>query len=137
MLSGLASLAVAASFLVPLLLFGIHSTPTTSATTTAHHTQVHLDAGWYAFMFLFYLLSYLITIFFNVGLMHCASIRMSGGTPTVADGFKGALARLGSIFLWSLVSATVGMVLRAIEGRAGLIGKIVSSIFGLAWSLLT
>jgi len=69
--------------------------------------------------------------------MHCAAIRMDGGDPTVSDGFKGAFAHIGSIFAWSLVSATVGMILRMIEERSGLVGKIASSIAGVAWSLLT
>jgi hypothetical protein len=69
--------------------------------------------------------------------MHCASIRMNGGDPTVADGFKGAFSRIGAIFMWSLVSATVGMILRAIAERAGLIGRIITSLLGVAWSILT
>lgn len=136
-LSGLASLAVATSFIIPLLIVGHHSSESTAGASPSHQTRFHLDAVWYAFSFLFYLVSYFITIFFNVGVMHCASIRMNGGDPTIADGFKGAFAHLGAIFMWSLVSATIGMILRAMEERAGIIGKIVSSLFGLAWSLLT
>lgn len=136
-LSGFASLAVAGSFILPLLIVG-HS-PFESATggSPSHQGRFHLDAEWYVYSFLFYLASYFITIFFNVGVMHCASIRMNGGDPTIRDGFRGAFDRLGAIFVWSLVSATVGVILRTIEQRAGIIGKIVSSIFGLAWSLLT
>jgi hypothetical protein len=136
-LSGFASLAVAASFIIPLMAFGLHHPTGTGAAGQGQHTGFHIEAAWYAYTFLFYLVSYFITIFFNVGVMHCASIRMNGGDPTVADGFKGAFARIGAIFMWSLVSATVGMVLRAIEERAGLIGKIVSSLIGVAWSILT
>src|SRR6185295_2327308 len=136
-LSGIASLAVAASFIVPLVIFGMHQ-PAETAPAGAHKDpEFQMQAAWYAYLFLFYLVSYFITIFFNVGVMHCASIRMNGGDPTVADGFKGAFARIGAIFMWSLVSATVGMILRAIEERAGIVGKIVSAIAGVAWSLLT
>lgn len=136
-LSGIASLAVAASFIVPLVVLGMHDQAATTADGQSHHAEFRMNAAWYAYSFLFYLASYFITIFFNVGVMHCASIRMNGGDPTVADGFKGAFARIGAIFLWSLVSATVGMVLRAISERAGLIGKIVTSLLGVAWSILT
>ena len=136
-LSGMASLAVAMSFLVPLVFLGLQDQSQAAAAGDSGHREFQMNAAWYAYTFLFYLASYFITIFFNVGVMHCASIRMNGGDPTVADGFKGAFSRIGSIFMWSLVSATVGMVLRALSERMGLIGKIVTSLLGVAWSILT
>ena len=136
-LSGVASLAVAASFLIPLVVFGLATSSDPAPADSSGSKDLHIEAAWYAYTFAFYLASYFITIFFNVGVMHCASIRMNGGDPTVADGFKGAFSRIGSIFMWSLVSATVGMILRLIEERAALLGKIVSAIVGVAWSLLT
>jgi hypothetical protein len=69
--------------------------------------------------------------------MHCASIRMSGSDPTIADGFQGAISSFVPILLWSLISATVGLVLRLIEERLALVGRIVASILGLGWSFLT
>jgi hypothetical protein len=127
-LSGAASIALAASFIVPLLLFGDHETT---------DNKMKIDVWWYVFTFLFYLVSYFITIFFNVGVMHCASIRMNGGDPTVADGFQGAISHIVQIIVWSAISATVGMILRVIEERAAIVGKIVASILGLGWSFLT
>jgi len=126
-LSGLSSMAAAASFIIPAFLLASHE--------EAAKKQNHL--AWYLLTFAFYLVSYFITIFFNVGVMTCASIRMDGGDPTVKDGFKGAFKNLGAILGWSFVSATVGMVLRAIEQRSGLIGRIVVSLMGVAWSMLT
>ena len=38
---------------------------------------------------------------------------------------------------WAVLSATVSLVLRAIEERAGIVGRIVGSLVGLAWSLVT
>ena len=37
--------------------------------------------------------------------------------------------------LWALVAATVGMILRTIEERMGLIGRIIMKIIGVAWAL--
>jgi hypothetical protein len=39
--------------------------------------------------------------------------------------------------MWAVVAATVGMLLRALQDRAGFIGKIVVGIIGAAWSLAT
>lgn len=91
----------------------------------------------YLYIFLFYLLSYFIVNFFNTGLITCVALRFQGKNPTFSDGWKNAVRHIGPIFLWSLLAATVGMILRALENRSGLIGRIVTSIIGMVWSLLT
>jgi hypothetical protein len=50
---------------------------------------------------------------------------------------RAAGKRLGHIIAWALVAATVGMVLRAIEERVALVGKIVIALIGIAWTLAT
>ena len=47
------------------------------------------------------------------------------------------MARLPQILAWSLVTATVGFVLKIIESRSARIGEIVSGLLGLAWSVAT
>jgi hypothetical protein len=126
-MSGICSLAAAASFVIPAALLAMHQ-------DSSERRQRPL---WLLLTFAFYLVSYFITIFFNVGVMVSASIRMDGGTPTISDGLGCALKNLGSILAWSFVAATVGVILRALERRAGLIGRIVVSILGVAWSMLT
>jgi hypothetical protein len=38
---------------------------------------------------------------------------------------------------WAVVSATVSIVLRAIESRGGILGRIIGAIGGIAWALVT
>ena len=95
------------------------------------------DALNYAILFLFYLTSYFVIVFFNVGLVYCAHIRIKGGDPTFRDGLNAAFANIGKIFMWALISATVGMILNILSRRAGVIGRIVISLIGMAWTLLT
>jgi len=45
--------------------------------------------------------------------------------------------RVGGILPWAIVSATVSIILRAIEERAGFVGRIVGALAGVAWSLVT
>ena len=52
-------------------------------------------------------------------------IRLDGGTPTVGDGFRIAGENIGRILSWALFAATVGLVLRAIQDRLGILGKVV------------
>ena len=86
-------------------------------------------------LFLFYCCNYFVIIFFNAGLIACAEIRMEGGDPTVRDGLRAAWARLPAILGWAVLAATVGLVLRMIEERSNLVGKIVAGLLGMAWSL--
>jgi TatD family hydrolase len=39
------------------------------------------------------------------------------------------------IFQWALLAATVGIILKMIEGRSSIIGKLVAGLIGLAWTL--
>ena len=87
--------------------------------------------------FAFYVVSYFVIFFCNSALVGAALIRLRGGDPTVADGFRIAMGKVGVILAYSVVAATVGMVLRAIQQRAGIFGRIVSGLFGMAWTLAT
>lgn len=86
-------------------------------------------------LFLFYCCNYFVIIFFNAGLIACAEIRMEGGDPTVADGLRAAWSRLPAILGWAVLAATVGLVLRMIEERSNMVGKIVAGLLGMAWSI--
>ena len=97
----------------------------------------HQSAVMYVPMFLLYVLAYAIGIFFQAALIAGATQRMRGGDPTVGSALGAAWRRAGPILLWAVVAATVGMVLRAIQERAGFLGRIAVGILGLAWSLAT
>jgi Family of unknown function (DUF6159) len=86
---------------------------------------------------LFYTVTYFCIFFCNSALVGAALIRLRGGDPTVNDGFRIAFGKTGLILQYALISATVGMVLRAVQERAGLLGRIVVGLFGMAWNLAT
>jgi hypothetical protein len=91
----------------------------------------------YATAFLFYLVCYFIIVFFNVGLVHCTRIYLKGEKPSFSDGVKFSLTRLPVIFGWAMLSATVGLILKAIQENSGALGGIISSIVGVVWSIAT
>jgi uncharacterized protein DUF6159 len=95
------------------------------------HPQLYLP------IFLLYVTAYAIGIFFQAALIAGATERMRGGDPTVGSALAAAWRRVGPILLWAVVAATVGMILRSIQERAGFIGKIVVGLLGAAWSLAT
>jgi len=91
----------------------------------------------YIILFLFYLVNYFVITFFTTGLVTCTYMKLNGQDPTFADGIANAKKHIGKIFIWALISATVGMFLRLIAERSGIFGRIVLSFIGMAWSLLT
>jgi hypothetical protein len=91
----------------------------------------------YVYLGIFYFVTYFIGIFFNAAVVGAATIRLQGGDPTVRDGLRLAASRTGKIAGWAAVSATVGLILRALEERFGWLGDIVVAIIGAAWSAVT
>jgi Family of unknown function (DUF6159) len=91
----------------------------------------------YAALFAWYFVSWFIVLYFNVAVVHCARMRLSGGDPTLADGFRASNAHLGRIAAWAAISATVGLILKIIAERSQLVGKIITSLIGAAWSIAT
>ena len=87
--------------------------------------------------FIFYVFAYAIGLFFQAAVVAGATERLRGGDPTMRSAMAAAWRRRGSIAIWAVVAATVGTILNAIHERAGWLGKIVTAIFGVAWSLAT
>lgn len=91
----------------------------------------------YAVLFLCYCAFQTGMIFCNCALAACAQVRFAGGSPSLADGWRRAAGRIGPIVWWALLSATVGLVLRAVLARVGFLGRIASRLLGFAWELAT
>jgi hypothetical protein len=93
----------------------------------------------YALLALWYFITAFVTVFMNAALFACVKKRLHGGDPTISYGLKEASKRIVPIILWSLLTATVGLILRVLEEWAddNLIAQILISIIGTAWSLMT
>src|SRR5262249_8241532 len=66
-----------------------------------------------------------------------ALMRFNGHTPTLGGGLAAAWIRLPQILAWALVSATVGVLLKAVENIHEQVGRFISAILGTAWSIVT
>ncbi|MEI8332138.1 MAG: DUF6159 family protein [Methanomicrobiales archaeon] len=125
-LSGIVSLFVILTFVLPLLLTG------------SFMNNTGLDPiAFYGLQFVFYVVSYFVVIFFNMALITCVNARLNGKEMTINDGLSNATKHIGSIFAWALISATVGFILQLLEDNVGFIGQIVVALTGGAWSLVT
>ena len=123
-LSGLATLLVLATFALPTLALRLFS-------DGFGVTGALLG-------FAFYFCTYSVMIFFNCALVGAAMIRLDGGDPTLSDGLAAARARLGAIFGYAAIAATVGVLLQALKGKDNnVLVRIIGSGLGMAWTLAT
>ena len=97
----------------------------------------NLDMVLYMILFLFYLVNYFVIVFFNVGLVFCAKMILEGKETSVGDGIRYASTRFGTILAWAAMAATVGIILKTIQERAGAIGNILSGVLGFIWGIAT
>jgi hypothetical protein len=88
-------------------------------------------------LILFYLCQYFVIFFFNTALIGAVMMQFDGESPTLRDGLRIAVSRISSIFGYALISATVGVILRALQSRLGFVGRIIVGLFGIGWSLAT
>jgi hypothetical protein len=98
----------------------------------------------YGILFLTYLGLAIIATFFNMCVVYTAKTRFEGKNATFGDSVRFAFSRFGIILAWSLLAATVGLILRVIDNAAERMGgigelllKITTSLLGGTWSLVT
>ncbi len=134
-LSSIATLIVIATFVAP-----VYATMGWAGIEQA--IEDNSTAGWVAkaaYSFGLYFCLSFVTIFCNAGLIGAVMMRLDGKDPTVGDGLRIAGARIGPILGWSFLSATVNMLLNALENnkKTAVVGRIAAGILGVAWSVAT
>ncbi len=103
-----------------------------------------LEAYQYLILFVTYFGLAFIATFFNVCVVYTTKIRFEGGNATFGESIKFATTRIAVITQWSLLSASVGLVLRILHNMAARFGKggqlvanILVSLMGMVWSIVT
>lgn len=83
----------------------------------------------------FYLASLFATTFLNVAFYSQIIQAMNGGRASVRRGFAVAVDRLPAIAAWTLLSGTLGLIVRRILGRVGFVGQWSAALLGVSWSV--
>ena len=91
----------------------------------------------YVILFINYVSIMFVANFFESALYVVVNGRFSGNDLTFSDGISGASNKMWVIFKWSVISATVGIILRIIADKFKLAGRIISYVLGAAWNILT
>lgn len=124
-LSFLATLVVLASFALPMLkVYGSFSPESRGLV-------------FWVFGFLFYLTQYFVIFFFNTALVSAALERLEGGDPTLKSALSSAWSLVVPLLGYAAIAATVGVILQAIQERAGFLGKVVGGLLGMGWTVAT
>lgn len=128
-LSGICLMLIIGSFII------------TSLAVNGWHVDNVEDAKrnleYYGLIFLFYLVNYFVVVFFNMALIHCTRSYFKGEEVSVSAGLQFSMSRVGAIFSWAVFAATIGLILRVIQENTGIIGKIITGIIGIVWSIAT
>jgi len=118
---------------------------TTDATSNSNEEDAFAVAT-LTLAFLGYMAISIVTVFWNSAIIASAYERLSSGSnPSFSFGIKKASECLPSIFIWGIISGTVGLFLKILEGisrdeKAGplaFFAMLISWILGAAWWALT
>ena len=98
-------------------------------------TTTGMDAALYVLAFFS---AYFVVIFFNAALISAALERLRGGDPNVSSGLGHALAHIHTLLGWSIIAATVGLILQLLRAnQRNAIARIVIDMIGGIWEFLT
>jgi len=112
-----------------------HSLFQRSADASGNSSQWAFTPGATAYLAFLYFLAMFIATFCNVAFYHEILAALSGQSVSIARGVKFASTKLGSILMWTLFAGIVGLIIKAIEERLALFGRIIARFLGLAWSI--
>ncbi len=136
LISGIAFIALVAAIIAPVVMYAI-----ANGVESLEETVQARDPLLYVYGFGFYLACTFIIVFFNAALVSCALDAHAGKEPSVLRGLGAAVGRLPQILLWSLIAATVGMILNAIQSflrdNLGILGSLLGGLGELAWAATT
>src|SRR6185503_3881177 len=62
---------------------------------------------------------------------------LEGRPVSVGDGLRAAASRIPQIIGWAALSATVGVLLKAIEERVPAVSKLIITALGFVWGVVT
>lgn len=76
-----------------------------------------------------------VSIYFQAALVVGANQRAAGQDPTLRGCLAAAWALRGRIVRWALLTTTAGTLIRTLEQRLGVIGRLIGFLGGLAWAI--
>ncbi|HXT12886.1 MAG TPA: DUF6159 family protein [Candidatus Angelobacter sp.] len=88
-----------------------------------------------AYCVVVYFASMFTATFFNVAFYHEILAALNGESVSLGHGLQFACSRWKAILLWALFAGLIGLIIRAIEQRFEIVGRITAGLIGVAWSI--
>jgi hypothetical protein len=107
----------------------------TSSSTSHHPDQVTFSRGAVAYGVFLYFGAMFVATFFNVAFYHEILNALGGQPVSLGRGLKFAFTKLPAIFMWTLFAGLVGLIIKLIEERLEVVGRLIAGLLGLAWSI--
>lgn len=136
---------IALFFLAPIALWNTGHSYTDSAhwqavahrwvTWDAGGKELHVNPAGYVLLASFYLVSTFLATFFSVAFYSQILSALRGQPASLSGGIRSALGRLGPILAWSLFTGLVGLLIKTLEERVGIVGRWIIRLIGIAWSV--
>jgi hypothetical protein len=82
-----------------------------------------------------YFVSMFVATFFNVAFYNEILAALSGQPVSMSRGLKFACSRWKAILMWALFAGLIGLIIKAIEQRFEVVGRIIARFIGVAWSI--
>jgi hypothetical protein len=120
-----------ASEALSVLLTGRSTAADKSGQPVATHSSPWVSLGFVAL----YFVSMFLATFFNVAFYSEIIAALNGKGVSLRRGLLTACSRLPSILAWSLLAGLVGWLIRTLEQRLPLAGRIMTGLIGMAWSI--
>jgi hypothetical protein len=100
-------------------------------------TEYNANVVTYLLGFCTYIGVAFVQTYFLAALCAGANERLQGRDTNLGTALGIAQSRLHRILPWAILSATVSVIIQAIEERFGILGRIIGGLFGAAWNVVT
>ena len=91
----------------------------------------------YIALFVVYFVTTFVSTYAAAALVHATNEVFHDREPDVIGSITAVRSRLGPIVIWSLISATISVVLKTMEDSDNPVAGILQSLFAVGWSILT
>jgi hypothetical protein len=107
-------------------------TNTSSASDGQNASFSPIAIGYGVFL---YFVSMFFATFFNVAFYHEIMAALNGESVSLGRGLSFAASRWQAILMWTVFAGLIGLIIRAIEERFDVVGRIIAGLLGMAWSI--
>lgn len=91
----------------------------------------------YVILFFIYVVGAFTLALSQAAITHTVYTRMHNGNATLVQSIKVALSHAGTLFVWALITSTIGILLRMVAERFEILGRVVAVLMGAAWAIAT